>query len=143
MPMTALRMTRWLAGSVALALLLGDAMTASARTRDLNEAEGRRLLLEALEPTQRKLPGLVLKLYTRVEMPQFYRFEVYWDNPTPGSIMVGSFAVNKATGDVWELYFCKKKRSKELASMQRDLRKAIDMSPEELQKLTDKAPCER
>jgi hypothetical protein len=125
-----------------LGTLLNAVAADSARTRDLSVEDARRLVLQALEPTQRTLPGLVLKPSPGAQIPDFYRFEVYWDNPTPGSVVVGNFAVNRATGDVWELFFCKKRSSAELRRLQKDLRKAIGLSPDELRKLTDKAPCE-
>jgi hypothetical protein len=57
----------------------------------------------ALDKTARALPKLRLDLYTDTKSPDpdFYEFAVTWDN-TSGSVVVGFFAVNRATsGSVW------------------------------------------
>jgi hypothetical protein len=126
----------------AVLAVLGSCAIVSARGRDLTVEEARRLVIEALQPTQRSLPGLTATLSQRSSIPDFYRFEVYWNPPNPGSAVVGYFAVNRVTGDVWELVLCEKKDSEELRRLQDELRKTIGLSDEELQKRTDEAPCE-
>lgn len=114
----------------------------SGRTRDLDAKEARRLAIEALDPGQRKLPGLNAALSQRLDIPGFYRFEVLWKPTNPGSAVVGFFAVNRVTGQVWELVRCSEKKSRNLARLQGNMHKAIGLSPEELRSLGHKAPCE-
>jgi hypothetical protein len=127
--------------AVLVVLLIGSTATYG-RTRDLSVDEARRLVIQALYPTQRNLRGLDVGFTQSAKIPGFYRFDVIWDNPDPGSVVVGAFAVNQATGDVWELALCRRKRSRDLARLQQDLRKAIGLTADELRKLRDETPCE-
>lgn len=125
---------------LALTLLLAWQMVAFARTRDLTTAEGRELVMEALEPEARKLPRLAIELEDR-KVPGFHEFAVTWDNPN-GSVIVGFFAVNQATGDVWKLVVCRRIESADLRRLQDTLRKRIALGRGELVRLRDKAPCQ-
>lgn len=126
----------------ALAVMLSAPTVAPARSRDLSVEEARRLAIQALQPTERAAPGLDVELAQSSHIEGFYRFEITWNNPNPGSVVIGSFAVNRATGDVWELVLCKRRRSGELNRLQQELRKAIGLDSKELHELRDKAPCE-
>jgi hypothetical protein len=135
-------MTYFLLALVPL-ILPGGYAIAQARTRDLNVAEARELVVQALDPSARKLPGLNLDSRQGSKIPDFDQFEVLWDpGPNPGSAVVGHFAVNVATGDVWELVLCRKRDSADLRRLQQTIRKRIGLGAEELHKLTGKAPCE-
>ncbi len=125
-------------------LLLETQGVVQARTRDLNEAEGRELAITALDPSARRLPKLRLDVYQdpRAPAPDFYQFEITWDNPN-GSPMIGHFAVNRSTGDVWKLVVCRRMDSADLKRLQRSMRKRIGLSPKQLRELGAKAPCER
>jgi hypothetical protein len=112
------------------------------RTRDLNVEEARRLAIQALRPTERAAPGLDAELAQSSHIAGFYRFEITWNNPNPGSAVIGSYAVNKATGDVWELVQCRRMRSPDLKRLQQELRQAIGLSSRELHELREKTPCE-
>lgn len=125
-----------------LALLPCGGCILQGRARDLTVEEARQLVIQSLAPGQRRLPGLEASSSQRSDIPDFYRFEVSWSPPDPGSAVVGFFAVNRATGDVWELVLCTKKTSAELRRLQDELRKRIGLSGEELRKMTDEAPCQ-
>ncbi len=125
-------------------LLLETQVVVQARIRDLNEAEGRELAITALDPSARKLPKLRVDLYQdpNAPAPDFYKFEITWDNPE-GSAIVAHFAVNRATGDVWQLVVCRRMHSADLKRLQRSMRKRIGLSRKQLRELGAKAPCER
>ncbi len=129
---------------VSALLLLETQVLVHARTRDFNVTEGRELAIAALDPSARKLPKLRLDLYQdpRAPAPDFYQFEITWDNPN-GSPMIGHFAVNRATGDVWKLVVCRRMESAGLRRLQRTMRRRISLTPKELRQLETKAPCER
>jgi hypothetical protein len=124
--------------TVALALVLQTLV--SARTRDLTTTEGRELVMEALDPEARKLPGLAIELEDR-KVSGFYEFAVTWDNPN-GGVVVGFFAVNQATGEIWKLVVCRTIESPSLRRLQNAVRKKIGLGPGELKKLGGNAPCE-
>jgi hypothetical protein len=121
---------------------LGCAATALARTRDITVIEARQLVIHALYPTQRALPKLDLSPFRTHNVSGFYKFEVTWAPPGPGSAVVGNFAVNRVTGDVWELVPCEKRVSADLGALQSVVRKRINLTADELRLLGKKAPCE-
>ena len=114
-----------------------------ARTRDLTESETRQLVMQALDSSARKLPKLAVDPYTDAKspVPNFYEFSVTWDNPN-GAVVVGFFAVNRATGDVWKLVVCSKVESAHLRRLQAALRRRIKLREDEFRKLKDEAPCD-
>lgn len=136
--MSALRSAATLSALLALPLALPA--VASGRARDLTADEARRLVIRALQPAQRSLPGL--ELSASYDVPGFYNFAALWDPPDQESPVVGFFAVNRATGDVWEMVLCTKRTSAELRRLQDELRKRIGLTGDELRKMTDEAPCQ-
>jgi hypothetical protein len=114
-----------------------------ARTRDLTEAEARQLTIEALDPSARGLPGLALDQYENIKNPDFYEFAVTWDpGEREGSVMVGFFAVSRATGDVWRLVVCRQVDSPGLRRLQHAIRRRIALGKQEYHQLHGKAACE-
>jgi hypothetical protein len=122
-------------------ILLGWQFTASARTRDLTDAEARALVMATLRPDIVSLPKFGLDPYA-APPPGFYAFEATAEHPDRGSPVIGQFAVNRATGDVWRLVVCEKLDSTSLRQSQAALRKKIGLGPRELRRLSIKAPCE-
>jgi len=121
--------------------LLNQQLFIHARSRDVTEDEARKLTIQALDPKVRKLPKLSLDNYGTKENLTFYQFAVTWDNPK-GSVMVGFFAVNRVTGDVWKLVVCRRIESENLRRLQLMIRKQINLTSQEYNKFHDKVPCE-
>ena len=121
--------------------LLGTRAPGPARMRELTEAEGRELAIMALAPDARKLPKLSADLYGGLGAPGFYWFEVTAEVSNASPIL-GHFAVNRATGDVWDPVWCKKLSSPELERLQKTLRQKIRLGDGELRRLSGKVPCE-
>jgi hypothetical protein len=130
------------ASVVLIALIVGGLQRSAveARVRDLTPDEARRLIVAALRPSVEKLPKFGLDAEINQQDPDFYRFDATWDNPT-GSVVIGSFGVNKATGDVWELVPCRRMGSSRLRRLQDELRRKIDLKSIERRQL-NRAPCE-
>jgi hypothetical protein len=114
------------------------------RTRDLSEREARDLVLAGLEPSARQLPKLAMDPFVDANSPtpDFYEFAVTWDNVN-GSVIVGFFAVNRATAVVWKLAVCSRVDSAELKRLQDAMRKRIGLARSELRQLSHEAPCGR
>ena len=122
-------------------LFLEYQLAVHARTRDITEDEARKLTIQSLDSKARKLPKLTLENYDKVKDSTFFQFAVTWDNPT-GSVMVGFFAVNRVTGDVWKLVVCRRLKSEDLTHLQIMIRKQIELTAHEYHQFHDKAPCE-
>jgi hypothetical protein len=84
-------------------------------------------------------PGADLINSPRSFDPDFYFFAATWPNPT-GSPIIGYFAVNPSTGDVWNSAGCEHLTSKRLERLQQDIRKRFHFSSEEYSKLRAKKP---
>ena len=113
-----------------------------ARTRDITVAEARELVVQALSPDQRKFPGLDLSPFLANNTPGFYKFEVTWNPPNPGSAVVGNFGVDRVTGAVWELVPCSTVHSIALDRLQHIIRKRINLTARGRRQFEQKAPCE-
>ena len=85
-------------------------------------------VLEAYIPDATKhLPGYGLDDFAGYDPGRFYFIEVNWDNPG-GSVVWGSFAVDKTTGDLWSAVICEKYSSRRIRAMQQEIRKRIGLS---------------
>ncbi len=110
--------------------------------REISEAEARGLAKAALRKEVRNLPDLRLDLQRGYpDRPGFYWFEAtaFVRDASP---VLGHFAVNRRTGDVWDPVGCKKLTSPDLKSAQQSVLKRISMSDRELRRLALIRPCE-
>lgn len=115
----------------------------SDRSRKLTEAEARKLARLALAPNARTLPNMRFDTFEGYPgRPGFYWFEITASVPDDVSPILGHYAVNQATGDVWEVVGCWKVTSSELTTLQRRIRKTISLSDQDLRRLSKVAPCE-
>ena len=127
-----------MAALVTLALLC---YSAQARTRDLTESEARELVAAAVGVKARTLPGFGLESNNNANVPGFLKFDATFNNPH-GSPVLGFYAVNLVTGDVWKLVICRKLDSPELRRLRAVLHMQIQVTVQELREFTSKAPCE-
>jgi hypothetical protein len=129
---------------IVVLVLAGGHAIAMARSRDLTESEARELAALALTPTARKLPALTLSLDNPLPRspPTFYWFEATAAVPNASPIL-GHYAVNRVTGDVWDPVWCKKLSTPDLRKSQSTMRKRIGLGAKELRRLSSVAPCTR
>ena len=124
-------------------LLFGCRLVAVARTRDLTEKEAKELVALALDPAATTLPNFGLDTYEGPNAASFYFFEATANLGANKSPIIGHYAVNRSTGDVWEAVVCRRINSDALKNLQEIVRKRIQLSREELRRLGYKSPCER
>jgi hypothetical protein len=126
-----------------LALFLSFSTAAgSDRDRNLTEAEARELATMALRREARTLPKLRLDTDNGYPgRPGFYWFEATAFIPDASPVL-GHFAVNQATADVWDPVSCQRLASPDLVNLQRRMRKRIHLSDRDLARLSKTAPCE-
>jgi hypothetical protein len=111
--------------------------------RVISGEEAYTLVSKALETSgATKLPGFALEQPRKRNSQTFLFFEATWDNPK-GSVVIGHYAVDKKTGDVWNAIVCEELTSARLKQLQRTIRKRIGLSEEEYRKLRRRGPmCE-
>jgi hypothetical protein len=98
--------------------------------------EARKLAYEVVKVHN---PGAELNNSPRSFDPDFYFFAATWPNPN-GSPIIGYFAVNPWTGDVWNSAGCEHFTSKALAKLQQGIRARLQVSRAEFVKLRAKKP---
>ena len=129
---------------IGLAVLLSCAaltVTTSQGRRKLTEAEARELVVMALRPEARALPKLRVDADNAYpDRPGFYWFEATAFVPDASPVL-GHFAVNQASGDVWDPVSCRKVSSADLAKLQAELRNRLHLSERDLRRLSKVAPC--
>ncbi len=119
------------------------AATGSDGNRSLTEGEARELATMALPRFARAFPKLRLDAYEGYPgRPGFYWFEATAAVPDNASPVLGHFAVNQTTGDVWDSVSCERLTSPDLTKLQRRMRKRIHLSDRDLSRLSKLAPCE-
>lgn len=121
-----------------LALIIALSTTASGRIRDLTPDEARALAKLALTRKAQELTTLSFTpaqgLGSHKEM--FYWFEATGDICRDCSPVLGHFAVNRATGDVWDAVSCKQYHSDDLTELQMRLRRKIQLDGNERRRLS-------
>jgi hypothetical protein len=126
------------------AALLALALTPPlwSRSRDLTLNEAHTLARLTLVPKARNLPTLRFDTATGfgTRPEAFYWFEVTGDLCPDCSPILGHFAVNRATGDVWDAVSCKEYRSPELDRLRKTLERKIGLRHTERRHL-NVAPC--
>ena len=71
--------------------------------------------MASLTADQRRLPKLGAELYDAPDSSQFLFFTVTWEGTPNGSVVVGNYAVDPYTGDVWSAVIgCHEEKNKRL-----------------------------
>jgi hypothetical protein len=86
------------------------------------------------------LLGLRIELMQEPIDTTFYYFEVTWSNPSPASVVVGHYAVDPMTGDVWDGIVCSEMVSPPVRALQRRIRHRLGMSDSRYQRLKRPGP---
>lgn len=126
-------------------LLLSSAAVASAATVGrIGEVQARTLVLAALSPQQRALPGLEAIEDEQPVTSGFRFYTVTWKGLPNGSVVVGNYAVDPRTGDVFSsTRECEEETNPRLAAVQARVRAEIHLSASAYRQLKTKGPlCE-
>jgi hypothetical protein len=87
-------------------------------------------------------PGFALDSYSVADKPEFSFVAVLWDNPN-GSVIIGHYAVDRKTGDVWNGVICERMKSPSLTRLQRAIRTRIGLTDSDYRKARRPGPeCE-
>lgn len=129
----------------ALALLVSLVAPASHAGRPaLNPEQARGLVLAALTHKERTLPGIAADAYNDPHSSGFMFFTVVWAAGHKQSVVVGIFAVDPYTADVWSATSaCDELTNLRLRALQKRDRQALNITPAEYKRLKTKGPlCE-
>jgi len=131
------------ARSIAVLLVLISTARDSAGQPSVSVEDARKLVLLALPQATSRLPGLHLDEHNDPHFPAFFFFEVLWNNPNPGSVVAGHYAVDRKTGAVWETMSCRLITSPTIKKQQRVIRRRIGLTEQEYFSIRSKAPCDQ
>ena len=99
------------------------------------------LVLTSLSPKQSRLPSLGVDPYRDPNSARFLFFTVTWAGTPNGSVVVGNYAVDPCTGDVFSATSsCYEERNGKLESLQKKFRASIHLTKADYQKLKTKGP---
>jgi hypothetical protein len=127
--------------SVIIVAILAPSIAHSAnQPRVVSVDEAKNLVLEALPPKTRHLPKFGLDQYKDKYFPQFYFFSATWAGAPNGSSVIGNYAVDSSTGDVWSATECEEESTPELRKLQAKVRLRLGLSDSEYHKIKRKGP---
>lgn len=118
-----------------------NARAADQALRKVTPDQARVLVLASLTPKQRQLPSVETDPYGNPKFPRFLFFSVTWGKTANGSEVVGSYAVDLFTADVFSATaYCHEEKNKNLEAIQKQFRTALNLTEDEYQKLKTKGP---
>ena len=127
-------------------LMLAFCMPAVAQqkaSRRVTVCEAKQLVLAALPSRTKKLPKFGLEGGLDSHDPRFYVFEAYWAGAPNGSMVIGNYAVDASTADVWDApAACDELSTPALRKFQKQVRSRIGLSPTEYRKKKRRCPLE-
>src|SRR5260370_41672409 len=88
-------------------LAVGFSTISLAHGRTISQSTARKLVREALVTMNQDGPSVKITRFRDDHAREFYTFDATWPNPD-GDPLIGYFAVNPWTGDVWDLGGCKR-----------------------------------
>ena len=113
------------------------------RAPAVSEAQAHELALSTLVSWARRLPQTSFEhLSPERNADRFYWFQILAETGADRSPNLGFYAVNKATGDVWEIPACERRRSAAISRWQQGLPRRAGVSAREIRRLSAIAPCE-
>lgn len=88
---------------------------------------------------QTRLRGFGLDRYENADAPGFYFFTALFDN-REGSAVLGNYAVDRRTGDIWSATHCHEEISPSASALQRRLRARMRMNAAAYRRLRRPGP---
>ena len=112
-------------------------------TRLVSGEDAKELVLAALPSKTKQLPKFELEGGDDPTYPQFYVFQAEWAGAPNGSMVIGHYAVDKTTADVWNAVMaCEELSNPSVRKLQAKVRSRIGLSPAEYRKKKRRCPLE-
>lgn len=107
--------------------------------------QARALVMASLTAQQRRLPKLEAEPFDAPESSKFLFFTVTWEGAPNGSVVVGNYAVDPYTGDVFSATSsCNEEKNKRLRTLQAQIRSELHLTRSEYLRMKTNGPlCER
>ena len=119
------------------------ALAEEAAARLVTVVEARQLVLAALPARTKHLPKFGLEGGLDSRDARFYIFTAYWAGAPNGSMVIGNYAVDASTADVWNApAACVEMSTPALRKVQQQVRSRIGMSPSQYRKQKRRCPLE-
>lgn len=137
-------MSKHLLGLLIIALSASSTCAAGASPNKIDADQAKALVMASLTPKEKRLPSLGADPYNDPNS-KFLFFTVTWAGTPNGSVVVGNYAVDPYTGDVFSATMaCQEEKNKHLEALQRQVRATLHLTQTEYQKLKTKGPlCEQ
>ena len=119
-----------------------EAVDPPGRRITIDQAEA--LVMASLTPQQRRLPKVEADAFAPPNPSRFLFFTVTWEGTPNGSVVVGNYAVDPYTGDVFSSTMsCYEEKNKRLTALQTRIRAQLHLARPEYKRLKTKGPlCE-
>ncbi len=126
---------------VAACLCLGLAHADGQPEHRITAEQAEALVMASLSPQQRALPKVEADQFPPPKPSRFLFFTVMWEGTTNGSVVVGNYAVDPYTGDVWNASAsCDEETNKGLRALQTKVRATLHLSRSQYHQLKTKGP---
>jgi hypothetical protein len=112
-------------------------------SRLVTDGEARELVIAALPSSAKHLPKFGLEGGLDSHDPRFYVFTAYWAGAPNGSMVIGNYAVDTSTADVWDAVMaCRELRTQALRKLQKEVRSRLRLSETQYRKAKRLCPLE-
>ncbi len=130
--------------AIIITLLMPAIAQSGDRPKTISVDEAEKLVLATIPSKTRHLPKFGLDQYQDPNSKDYYFFVALWQGAPNGSAVIGHYAVDPSTGDVWGATAeCDKKGTPALRKLQAKIRAQLGLSNIEYQKIKKKGPlCE-
>lgn len=114
---------------------------AGASEPKVSGSEAKALVMAVLTAQQRKLPNLEIIPDHTPLWPRFWYFAVTWKGPQRGSGVIGNYAVDPLTADVFSsTRECGEEMNRRLAALQAQVRRAIHLTQAKYERMRTRGP---
>jgi hypothetical protein len=126
---------------ISLVSILSCAAAPASQRREVSVKEAENLVAAGLPANTRELPKFNVVGHTEPEHPDFYVLWASWAGAPNGSLSIGYYHVDKATGEVWSATAqCVLIDTPDLRALQTEIRRQIGLTDSEYLKIRKNAP---
>ena len=112
-------------------------------SRLVTDDEARKLVMAAMPSSAKHLPKFGLEGGLDSHDPRFYVFMAYWAGAPNGSMVIGNYAVDTLTADVWDAVMaCQELSTPALRKLQKEVRSRVGLSQAQYRKVKRRCPLE-